>query len=63
MGAFLALIKCHLVSPPIKSAEGLDVRQQRKAACQPRRFLKFAHLQDRPSFFDEGRDVIFCKGS
>jgi hypothetical protein len=33
MGTFLALIKCHLVSPFVKSAAGLDVRQQRKAAC------------------------------
>jgi hypothetical protein len=32
MGAFLALIRCHMVSPFIKSAKGLYVRQQRKAA-------------------------------
>jgi hypothetical protein len=32
MGAFLALIRRHMVSPFIKSAKGLYVRQQRKAA-------------------------------
>jgi hypothetical protein len=44
MGAFLALIKCHLVSPFIKSAEGLDVRQQRKAACQTQHFARWQTL-------------------
>ena len=47
VGAFLALIRCHVVSPFIGSAEGLDVRRSGKG-CSKDEHSKRTFLENNP---------------